>query len=52
MSDNEARAWLGRDLPGPSLHRGYSLAQLVAWRDSAEPVQATGVKLERVGQYL
>jgi hypothetical protein len=51
LSDEEARRWLGRDLPASSL-RGRSLAELVALRDGSQPVRAEGGQPERVGQYL
>jgi hypothetical protein len=51
VTEAEARAWLGHDLPERSRGRGYSLAELIALRDGTEPVQARGVP-ERVGQYL
>jgi hypothetical protein len=51
FSDDEARRWLGHELPA-RLGRGRSLAELVALRDGSEPVRATGGQAERVGQYL
>jgi hypothetical protein len=51
FGDDEARRWLGRDLPARS-GRGRSLAELVAVRDGSQPVRAAGGKADRVGQYL
>ena len=51
FADEEARRWLGRELPTRSL-RGRSLAELVALRDDSQPVRATGGSAEGVGQYL
>jgi len=51
FSDDEARRWLGRDLPARP-GGGRSLAELVALRDGSEPVRASVSQPERVGQYL
>ena len=51
FSDDEARAWLGRDLPGRS-GCGRSLADLVALRDGSQPIRAAPMARQRVGQYL
>jgi len=51
FSDDEARRWLGRQLPDRPL-RGRSLAELVALRDDSQPVRADGGSAGRVGQYL
>ena len=51
FGDEEARCWLGRDLPARSL-RGRSLAELVALRDDSQPVRAAGGSPDGVGQYL
>ena len=51
FSDDEARRWLGRDLPARH-GGGRSLAELVALRDGSEPVRASASQPERVGQYL
>ena len=49
LSESEARAWLGRAVPGRA--EGYSLAELFALRDGTEPVRAT-TPPRPVGQYL
>jgi hypothetical protein len=51
FSDDEARRWLGRDLPARSA-AGRSLAELVALRDGSQPVRAAAGSPKRVGQYL
>jgi energy-coupling factor transporter ATP-binding protein EcfA2 len=51
FSDDEARRWLGRDLPARSAG-GRSLAELVALRDGSGPVRVADSRGERVGQYL
>ena len=49
LNEAEARAWLGRDVESRPL--GYSLADLVALRDSTAPVQSDTTR-PAVGQYL
>jgi len=49
LNEAEARAWLGRDVEPRPL--GYSLADLVALRDSTAPVYASAVR-PAIGQYL
>jgi hypothetical protein len=49
LSESEARAWLGRELPERT--EGYSLAELIALRDGTEPVRATSAP-SSIGQYL
>jgi hypothetical protein len=49
LSDAEARAWLGRELPERA--GGYSMAELFALRDGTAPVRATASPAS-VGLYL